>query len=335
MFIGARYLENRNRFSRYQKTGGAGVAINKAMRAALKAMTALDPDVEKSYKAERRIELLTARLRGKPTDYRMWDQKIICGDHYVPARIFRPCGKGSFPLLLFFHGGGWVTGGIENYTGVCADLAKATEHVVACIDYRLAPEFRFPAAPEDCYAAAKEFFTGHIFPVEPDRITLIGDSAGGNLAAVVSLMARDRGEFFPRRQILLYPSTFNDHSDSSPFASVKENGTEFLLTSKRIQSFMKLYSSSEEDFNSPYFAPLLADDLSNQPRTLILSAEFCPLRDEGEYYGKKLRDAGNDVEIYRMKDALHSFLMLPPRFIHVKKAYRIINRFLAEGTILP
>jgi Esterase/lipase len=204
--------------------------------------------------------------------------------------------------------------------------------VVASVDYRLAPEFRFPSAPEDCYAAAKEFFAGHILPVDPEKITLIGDSAGGNLAAVVSLMARDRGEFLPRRQILLYPAVFNDHGDGSPFPSVRENGTEYLLTSKRIQSFMKLYSSSKKDFSNPYFAPLMANDLSNQPRTLIITAEFCPLRDEGEFYGKKLRDAGNDVEIYRMKDALHSFLMLPPRFIHVKRAYQVINRFLSGGT---
>lgn len=96
---------------------------------------------------------------------------------------------------------------------------------------------------------------------------------------------------------------------------------------------MELYGSSEDDFVNPYFAPLLAGDLSRQPRTLIISAEYCPLRDEGEYYGKKLRDAGNDVEIYRMKDALHAFLMLPPRFIHIKRAYQVINGFLAERNV--
>ncbi|HWQ79349.1 MAG TPA: alpha/beta hydrolase [Anaerovoracaceae bacterium] len=305
------------------------MAINKAMRAALKIITALEVDVEKSYKLERQIELLTAGLRGKPADYQMWDQKIVCGDHDVPVRIFRPPGTGPTPVLLFFHGGGWVTGGIEQYTRVCARLAKATGHTLASVDYRLAPEYRFPAAPEDCYAVAREFFLGHVLNVRQENITLIGDSAGGNLAAAVSLMARDRGEFLPRRQILLYPAVFNDHSDTSPFPSVKENGTEYLLTSKRIQGFMELYISSEDDYYNPYFAPLLAGDLSRQPRTLIISAEYCPLRDEGEYYGKKLRDAGNDVEIYRMKDALHAFLMLPPRFIHVKRAYQVINRFLA------
>ena len=300
------------------------------MRAALKAISALDVDVKQSYKAERQVELLTARLRGKPSDYKMWDQKVQCGDHCVPVRIFSPQGDGPFPILLFFHGGGWVTGGIENYTGVCVDLAKATHHTVAAVDYRLAPEFRFPSAPEDCYAVAREFFTGHIFDSANNDITLIGDSAGGNLAAAVSLMARDRGEFLPRKQILLYPSTFNDHSSRSPFLSIQENGTDYLLTSKRIQGFMELYSSSQDDFLNPYFAPLLACDLSRQPSTLIITAEFCPLRDEGEYYGTELRKAGNYVEIYRMKEALHGFFMLPPRFASVKRAYRVINGFLAQ-----
>lgn len=305
------------------------MAINKAMRAALKAITALEVDVKKSYKAERRFELLTARLRGKPTDYQIWDHKIMCGDHNVPMRMFSPPGFSPLGVLLFFHGGGWVTGGIENYTGVCADLANATNHIVASVDYRLAPEFRFPAAPEDCYAVAREFYLGGIPGIKPENVTLMGDSAGGNLAAVVSLMARDRGEFLPQRQILLYPATYHDHSDDSPFPSVKENGTDYLLTSKRIEGFMELYSRSKDDFYNPYFAPLLATDFSHQPRTLIITAEFCPLRDEGEYYGKELRKAGNQVEIYRMRNALHAFLMLPPSFVHVRRAYKRINEFLA------
>ncbi len=307
------------------------MALNSRMRAILKAITQLEVvDVGKTYKAERRFELLTARLRGKPSDYKIYDHQVICGDHHVPVRIFLPSGDGPFPALLFFHGGGWVTGGIENYTGVCVDLAKATNHVVACIDYRLAPEYRFPAAPEDCYAAAKEAFAGHIPGISPNDITLIGDSAGGNLAAAVSLMARDRKSFSPKQQILLYPATFNDHSESSPFLSIKENGTDYLLTAKRVQEFMKLYSSSEDDFYNPYFAPLLEIDLANQPRTLIISAEFCPLRDEGEYFGRMLREAGNDVSIYRMKDALHAFMMLPPTFDQVQLAYQVINDFLMQ-----
>ena len=169
--------------------------------------------------------------------------------------------------------------------------------------------------------------------VDPDDITRIGDSAGGNLAAVVSLMARDRGEFMPKRQILLYPSTYNDHSEQSPFASIRDFGTDFLLTSKRIQSVIELYRSSDDDLCNPYFAPLLAPDLSRQPRTLIITAEYCPLRDEGEAYGEKLRAAGNEVEIVRVPDALHGYMMMPPRFEYVLQTYRLINGFLQRGNL--
>ena len=308
------------------------MAINKFLHAALRAITSLEPDVKKSYKVERQLELLVARLRGKPSDYQMWDHEVRFGDHSIPVRLFAPGEEaGSFPLMIFFHGGGWVTGGIENYTGVCADLAKATGCTVASVDYRLAPEHKFPAAPEDCYAVTREFFLGQIPGVNPDEITLIGDSAGGNLAAAVSLMARDRGEFLPQNQILVYPSTYNDHSGSSPFPSIQENGTDYLLTSKRIQDVIELYRSSDEDLQNPYFAPLLASDFSGQPRTLLITAQYCPLRDEGEAYAEKLREAGNEAVYICLEDVLHAYMMLPPSFEPVQRTYRIINDFLARG----
>lgn len=305
------------------------MAISNAVRLALKAATNLDIDIKKSYKAERRLEQLTARLKGKPTDYLIWDQEVTCEDHSIPVRLFSPKGPGPFPIILFFHGGGWVTGGIEHYTAMCLNLAKATRHMVASVDYRLAPENRFPAAPEDCYAVAREFFCGAALGVDIKDIILMGDSAGGNLAAAVSLMARDRGEFLPQQQVLLYPATYNDHSENSPYPSVVENGTDYLLTSKRVDSMMEMYRASDADLQNPYYAPLLEHNLSRQPRTLVITAEYDPLRDEGEAYGEKLRKAGCDVTIYRMKDAVHAFMMLPPNFVHVKRAYEVINTFLA------
>ena len=141
-------------------------------------------------------------------------------------------------------------------------------------------------------------------------------------------MARDRGEFFPKRQILLYPATNNDHTENSPFESVRTNGKGYLLTSKRMVDYMALYRSSDEDLQNPYYAPIISKDLSHQPKTLIITAEFDPLRDEGEAYGRKLSEAGNIVEIHRIHDALHGFMSLNPSFKHVKKAYRYINNFL-------
>lgn len=167
--------------------------------------------------------------------------------------------------------------------------------------------------------------------VAPGQVTLIGDSAGGNLAAAVSLLARDRGEFAVPRQILFYPATYYDHSERSPFPSVQQNGSDYLLTAHRLCDYMALYKRDDRDLTSPYFAPLLAKDFSCQPKTLIITAEYDPLRDEGEAYGRRLQEAGNQVEIYRMKDALHGFLGLGPHYVHVRRAYQLINRFLQES----
>ncbi len=304
------------------------MAINKAMRMALKALTYPDLDVKKTYKLQRQLKT-AAHPVIKPL-YEMWDHKVSIGDYDIPVRIFLPSAKDiKRKLLIFFHGGGWVVGNIDTYTNICSNMAKQTGHIVISVDYRLAPEYKFPTAPEDCYAVTKELYDYlELFDVKAEDITLIGDSAGGNLAAVVSLMARDRGTFLPARQILLYPSADSDHSETCPYPSIKEYGTEFLLTSKRICDFIDLYKSCDDDLKNPYLAPILAEDLSRQPKTLIITAEYDPLRDEGEAYGKRLFEAGNQVEVYRMKDALHGFLALPKHFVHVKRSYELINRFL-------
>jgi len=304
------------------------MAINKAMKIALKALSYPDLDLKKNYKLKRQLTNAVHPYL-KPL-YVMWDHKVVLGDYEIPVRIFFPSTVDTpHKVLIFFHGGGWVTGNIDSYTAICSNMAKQTDHVVISVDYRLAPEYRFPAGLEDCYAVTREIFKeAALLNVDPMDITLIGDSAGGNLAAVVSLMARDRGDFKPTKQILLYPSTGSDHGENSPYPSVMENGTDYLLTTRDINDYMDLYISSEEDLQNPYLAPILSEDLSNQPKTLIISAQYDPLRDEAELYGKRLYEFGNEVEVYRMKDALHGFISLPKRFIHVKRTYELINKFL-------
>ena len=309
------------------------MAINIVVKTALKALSYKDIDVKKNYMLQRSLVNLAHRHYMKPF-YKTWDHEIYFNDHKIPVRIFSPEVVGDYPILLFFHGGGWVTGNIDSYDKVCTNMARLTNHIVVSVDYRLAPEHRFPAALEDCYHVARALFLDeHLINIQNKKITVIGDSAGGNLAAALSLMARDRKEFNIERQILLYPSTYNNHSSESPFPSIHENGSDYLLTSKRICDYMELYIKNEEDFNNPYFAPLLSTDLSNQPNTLIITAEYDPLRDEGEEYGKKLRAANNLVDIYRIKDSLHGFFALPPMFPQVKLCYDIINRFLSEESL--
>ena len=259
------------------------------------------------------------------------DYKIYNGDYEVPVRIYLPREKVTedLPVFLFFHGGGWVTDCIDNYERICARLASATEHIVVSVEYRLAPEHPFPTGFMDCYAVAKAIYTNRfILNVNPQRITLIGDSAGGNLAAAVSLKARDDGIFKPQRQILIYPAVNNDYSDTSRFQSVKDCGSDYLLTAGKMQDYIDLYAKNEEDKQNPYFAPYLAKDVSHQPDTLILTSEFDPLRDDGEAYGKRLKEAGNHVQIHRIKGALHGYFALGIKHLYVQESFTYINAFL-------
>ncbi len=305
--------------------------INHAAKKILKALSFDGIEVE----ASRHLADLK-KLDPMKIFYRTIDQKIYNQSHEVPVRIFFPNERSyeknqAVPgkILLFLHGGGWVTESIDNYERVCARMANATNHFVVAVEYRLAPEHKFPAGLEDCYAAAKAIFSRQfLLNVDPEDITLIGDSAGGNLAAALSLLARDRGEFLPRRQILIYPATYNDYSENSPFPSVRENGTDYLLTAGKMRDYLELYAGSEADRKSPYFAPYLAENLQNQPDTLILTAEYDPLRDEGEAYGKRLAEAGNRVEVKRIEGALHGFFALGIKNLHVQESFRYINEFL-------
>lgn len=310
------------------------MAISKVMRAALAVLSSRDIDIKKNYPLARELEKIKAWRLKKPELYSIWEHKVCRKNHDISVRIFTPEEDSIHTVLLFFHGGGWVMGNIDSYDGVCSDMAKLTGCKVVSVDYRLAPECRFPAGLDDCYTVAKELFLNDkLFDVKPENIVLIGDSAGGNLAAAVSLLARDRKEFFPSKQILIYPATGVDHSKNSPFASVHENGKGYLLTSKRVQDYMELYSSSKADFNNPYFAPLLAKDFSNLPSTLIITAQYCPLRDEGEEFGHRLKEAGVYTKIVRMPDVIHGYFSLPSWFEQVRKTYDIINDFLKGGNI--
>jgi acetyl esterase len=304
------------------------MAINRISKMALRALT-IPIDLKKNYKLHRRI-ITASHPYIKPL-YQLLDRKILLEGRDIPVRIFKTEKTDGLKVLLFFHGGGWVTGNIDSYTNICANMANQTGQVVVSVDYRLAPEFPFPSGLEDCYYVAKQIFTDNsLFETKPEEITLIGDSAGGNLAAVVSLMARDRGDFKPNKQILLYPVTYHDHSEESIFPSVKENGTGYLITAKRMQDYMDLYVCKEEDRINPYVSPYLMEDLSNQPKTLIITAEYDPLRDEGEAYGMRLKKYGNTVVIKRLKNALHGFLALPKNSSHVRSGYKVINHFLNE-----
>lgn len=308
---------------------------SKTMRAILHALSYSNLEVESA----RRLADLK-RLDPMRIFCRKLDVKIYNEDYEVPTRLYFPNEQAmkegiekahSYSVLLFFHGGGWVTDSVENYDRVCSQMSQSTGQIVVSVEYRLAPEHPFPTGLMDCYTAAKALYTNRfILNTEPEKITIIGDSAGGNLAAAVSLMARDKGEFMPEKQILIYPALNNCYTEDSPYFSVKENGEDYLLTAAKMENYIRLYQRSPEDRDNPYFSPLQEKNLKNLPDTLILTAEFDPLRDEGEEYARRLKEAGNYVELHRIPGALHGFFALGIKLFHVQESFDIMNKFLGR-----
>lgn len=310
--------------------------IHPLTAAALRILSYPDLNIRKNYRLERKAKhLLHPAMKFL---WQTWDHRVVREGREIPVRAFIPAEMRSREIFLFFHGGGWVSGNIDSYTAVCGTLAELMGRRVLSVDYRLAPEHRFPAGLEDCYAVAKALFAQASTPGSPigvasEDIILIGDSAGGNLAAAVSLLAARRGEFMPRRQILVYPALQNDFGPQSPFPSVHENRRGYLLTPERVADYLSLYMQSEADLKNPLFSPLLASDLRGQPATLMITAAYDPLRDEGEAYAARLAEDGVPVTLYRAPDALHGFFSLPPAFPAVRNAYRQLALFLGDDPI--
>jgi acetyl esterase len=235
------------------------------------------------------------------------NREIPGSESKIPVRIYTPWGKGLFPLLIYFHGGGWVFGNLDVHDSVCRALTNAAGCITVAADYRLAPEYKFPAAPDDCYAATRWVAeNARSFNGDPTRIAVGGESAGGNLAAVVTLMARDRGGPNLAYQLLIYPIT--NFSFDTP--SYHENAEGYSLTKVDMVWFWEHYLPSENEGKHPYASPLNMQDLSNLPPAMVVTAEYDPLRDEGEMYAWRLQEAGNQVTVKRYHGMIHGFFSM-------------------------
>ncbi|MGE0544921.1 MAG: alpha/beta hydrolase [Dehalococcoidia bacterium] len=225
----------------------------------------------------------------------------------VPIRVYTPAGDAPFPALLFFHGGGWVIGSVAGSDGTARALANRTGCVVVSVDYRLAPEHSFPAAADDCYdATAWVADNAATIGVDANRIAVSGISAGGNLAAVVALMARDRGGPAIVHQLLVVPATDYDFTRES----YTSNGQGYGLTRDAVAWFWDQYVANDADRLHPYAAPMRASDLRDLPSATVITAEFDPLRDEGQAYAMRLGDAGVSVSYTNYAGMVHgSFSM--------------------------
>ena len=218
----------------------------------------------------------------------------------IPVRIYRPTDASDHSLLVWYHGGGWVIGDLDGADVTCRELADRSGSVVVSVDYRLAPEHRYPAAHEDCYAAT---VWAAELGADAGKLAVGGDSAGGNLAAVVSLRARDEDGPAISFQLLVYPVT--DHSYET--VSYSDNADGYLLTRDGMEWFWNHYLGPDGDGSHPHASPLRADDLSGLPPAHVITAEYDPLRDEGEAYAKRLQEAGVPVTQTRYAGQIHAF----------------------------
>ena len=222
----------------------------------------------------------------------------------IPIRVYWPDSAEPLPVVVYFHGGGWVLCDLDSHDAICRALAVGSNCTFVSVGYRLAPEHKFPAAVEDAYAATS-WVAEHPARLrcEGQPIAVAGDSAGGNLAAAVTLMAKAEQRPAIAFQMLVYPIT--NHGFET--RSYRENGEGYYLTRAAMQWYWRHYLSGAGEGESPYASPLRAEDVTGLPPALVITAEFDPLRDEGEAYGRRLADAGVPVTIRRFDGMFHGF----------------------------
>ncbi len=252
----------------------------------------------------------TNRLKIDEDIHRFEDREIDGPGGQIPIRIYtprEPKPDEKLPVLVWYHGGGYVIGDLDTHDSVCRALANEADCIVVAVDYRLAPENKFPAAVDDC-AAALKWVAKHASEINADgaRIAVGGDSAGGNLATVVSILARNAGSPNIVFQLLIYPVTAPEPETKSHHAFAEG----YLLTRKTITWFFTHYIRSSKDTKDFRYAPLEADDLSSLPPALIIVAGYDPLRDEGVEYAEALIHAGNRVRLSNYEGMVHGFYLM-------------------------
>jgi acetyl esterase len=229
-------------------------------------------------------------------------------DGELPLRLYRPSERKPLPALVYFFGGGWTLGQLETCDGICRTLANAVGCAVIAVGYRLAPEHKFPAAVNDCYDAVRWIAeqAGQL-GLDQNRLAVGGDSAGGNLAAAVTLCARQDGPPLAA-QLLVYPNTLF----GADTASLRDNDDPSMFNRRSVDWYWKHYLSAPADGHDPLASPLLAEDHTGLPPALVITAEYDPLRDEGEQYAHRLQAAGVPTELRRYDGMMHGFFLMYP-----------------------
>ena len=278
----------------------------------------------------RKALILASAVKLAPAKLARIETRTITGPDGddLKLRIYWPLGIGPFAASLYFHGGGWVLNNIDTHDDLVQRLAEASGCVFVSVDYRLAPEHKYPCAIEDAYAALNWVASNaEELHVDPRRIAVSGDSAGGNIAAALCLMTRDRGGPPIAFQALIYPITDCDFSR----ASYRENADGYFLTTSQMRWFWQHYVSSSKQMQGSYASPLRAESLRGLPPALILTAEFDPLRDEGEAYAAALVAAGVAAEMHRYNGMIHAFIKRVDQFDSALDAIQQVGNAMKQN----
>lgn len=275
------------------------------------------------------IRAMSVPIPGEPEPVASVEDRLVPrsdGEPDVPVRVYKPSTDGQPRAgFVFYHGGGWAIGELDTYDSLCQLLANAGDCVVVSVGYRLSPEHRFPAGVEDAFAAT--VWVGENaseLGIDSARIVVGGDSAGGNLAAAVALMARERGSVSIAAQVLVYPIT-NDDLDTPSYLEFAEG---YMLTRRSMAWFWEQYLETPEQSADVRCSPAKADDLSGLPPAFVLTARYDVLRDEGEAYARALSDAGVGVTTKRYDGMIHGFLRRTDLYDDARDAVQQIGSFI-------
>jgi acetyl esterase len=264
---------------------------------------------------EQRVQVFSVEERTIPT-----------AEADIPVRIYTPKEADSYGILMYFHGGAFFSGNLESHDEVVRPICMESGYKVISVGYRLAPEHPYPAGLEDCYNVTK-WATDNKDELKWDgkNLAVAGDSSGGNFVAAVALMARDKQEFTLTKQVLFYPSLDLDFSEFR-YPSQVENGKGYFVESDSLAEFNSFYLLGNVDTDHPLVSPIREENLENLPAALIITAEYDPMRDEGELFAENLKKSGVQVETKRYEGATHGFL---GKFTHLDE-YKDVYKHTAD-----
>lgn len=307
---------------------------------------AIDPQVLAHYEAKRSIasssasapsiealragaDLIYNDTKQYPPVFRVEDLTIPCFWGNMPIRVYSPGNSGPYPILIYYHGGGFLLHNIQSHDSLCRALSNECGAVVVNVGYRLMPEAEWPSPLEDGYSALEWVFANaDRLNGIASKIALSGDSAGAMISASVALLARDRRGPKVSLQILAYGTACGNTEETASYRDLIDNN--FVLTRAFVGQMSSLRKTDPNKVSAVYENPGTADDLSNMPKTFSLNAEYDPLRDDGEEYARRLKAAGNDVISWRVPGMMHGFLLLYDKFDTAAFALKEIGRVFRE-----